>query len=341
MMQTWPLHFSIVVFPIAAIIIGYAGTKIIKHAEYLAKTTGMGEAAFGAIFMGITTSLPSLITSLSVALEGYASLAFSNALGSIAIQTVSLGFADFAYRKANLEYAAASETNMVQGMLLIVLLTIPLFAVTSKSIAFFNISPFSIIFIVSYLVGLRLIFSAFKKPMWRPVYTRETRPEKKQKRKGSVKHLHKSWLAMVLLVPLISFLGWMLGKAGISLSVHTALNESLIGGVLTAIATSLPGLVVIIASVKSGALNLAIGNIIGGNTFNVLFIGVADFFYRKGSLYVFLSSNDIFWVALDIALTSILLLGLLRRGKQGIVNIGFESALIMILYVGGTFYVFI
>lgn len=35
-------------------------------------------------------------------------------------------------------------------------------------------------------------------------------------------------------------------------------------------------------------------------------------------------------------MTGVLLLGMLRRERRGIANIGFESALIFVLYLGGT-----
>lgn len=340
-MQPWPLIISIFAFPIAACVIGYAGIAIIKHAEYLAKTTGLGQAFFGAVFIGATTSLSGLVTSLSVAYQGYASLAVSNSLGGIAIQTVSLGLADIAYRKANLEHAAASETNLVQGVLLIILLSIPLFAVTIKNFTFLNVSPFSIILIITYFFGVRLISQAFQSPMWKPRLTAETHKEEKEKIVFSSKYQFKSWFYLIILALILSFSGWALGKAGISLSIHAHLKESLVGGVFTAITTSLPELVIAISAVKRGALALAVGNIIGGNTFDVLFIALSDFFYRKGSLYAALSISDLFWIALNIILISILLLGLLRREKHGIANIGFESALIMLIYIISILYVYI
>lgn len=340
-MQTWPLLISIILFPVAAIIIGFAGIKIIKHAEYLARVTGIGQAVFGAVFIGATTSLSGLITSLSVAYQGYASLAITNSLGGIAVQTVSLGFADLAYRRVNLEHAAASETNLVQGVLLVTLLIIPLFAATVKNIIFFNVSPFSIILIVAYVFGIKLVSESFKTPMWKPRLTSETRIEKIIKKERSEKQLSKNWFALVTLALILSFSGWAIGKAGISLSIHAHLKESLVGGLFTAVTTSLPELVIAIAAVKRGALNLAVGNIIGGNTFDVLFIALADFFYRKGSIYAAMTRNDFFWVALNVILISILLLGLLRREKHGIANIGFESALIMLVYVASIIYAYI
>ena len=107
------------------------------------------------------------------------------------------------------------------------------------------------------------------------------------------------------------------------------------GGLFTAVSTSLPELVTSIAAVKQGALTLAVGDIIGGNSFDVLFIAFADFAYRQGSIYLGLTQSQSFIIALTILMTGILLLGLLRREKHGIGNIGFESFLILVIYIGG------
>lgn len=56
---------------------------------------------------------------------------------------------------------------------------------------------------------------------------------------------------------------------------------------------------------------------------------------RAGSIYSALSSSDIFWLALSMLLTGILLMGLLRREKHGFGNIGFESFLVGVIYIAG------
>lgn len=86
---------------------------------------------------------------------------------------------------------------------------------------------------------------------------------------------------------------------------------------------------------QSGAArNLAVGDIIGGNAFEVLFIAAADFFYRSGSLYHQFDRDNLFTAVLAILMTGILLLGMLRRQRHGIASIGFESVLVLILYLG-------
>ena len=76
------------------------------------------------------------------------------------------------------------------------------------------------------------------------------------------------------------------------------------------------------------------GGVIGGNAFDVLFVAFADVAYRGGSIYHAVTSQQVFVIALTLLLTGILLLGLLRRKKSGIFGIGFESFLVIVLYLG-------
>lgn len=128
--------------------------------------------------------------------------------------------------------------------------------------------------------------------------------------------------------------GWIPAQAAISISVHAGFAETVVGGVLTAITTSLPKLVIAVVAVRRGALALAVGDILGGNAFDVLFLSASDAAFPGGSIYAAISVTEVFWVALTIALVGVLLVGLLRREKHGIGNTGFESALVLVAPLG-------
>ena len=93
------------------------------------------------------------------------------------------------------------------------------------------------------------------------------------------------------------------------------LSASLVGALLTAVVTSLPELVTTLAAVRRGALQLAVGGIIGGNTFDTLFLTLSDVAYRDGSLYHAIGKDDLIWLAVGLSATAILLLGLIVRQK--------------------------
>jgi cation:H+ antiporter len=143
------------------------------------------------------------------------------------------------------------------------------------------------------------------------------------------------WVRFAAAALAIAVFGYLLARSGVVLAERTGLSETAVGGLFTAIATSFPELVTAVAAVRIGALTLAVSGIMGGNAFDVIFLGVADLAYREGSLYHAMGERPTFLMLLTILLTSILLMGLIRREKHGIANIGFESFLLFLVYAGG------
>jgi cation:H+ antiporter len=328
------LPVSISLFVIAVLVIAFAGTRMAKIADRLADATGLGEAFVGALFLGGSTSLAGIVTSITAAANNHPELAVSNALGGIAAQTVFLGVADIAYRQANLEHAAASAATLMQATVLVTLLAIPLLAMAGPPVEVLGIHPATLLIPVAYFFGLRLVSEAQTRPMWSPRRTDKTWVDEPAIDETERPQL-TMWLQFATLAVIIAIAGYSVGEAGVSISVHTGLSESLVGSLLTAICNSLPELVTTVAAVRQGALTLAVGGVIGGNSFDVLLLAFSDLAYRQGSIYHALAGQQVFVVALTILMTGVLLLGLLRREKHGIGNIGFESVLVLILYLSG------
>lgn len=333
--DTWTLGVSVAVFAAAALVVGACGVLVTARAERLARVTGLGQAITGAVFLGAMTSLSGLITSMAAAWDGHAELAVSNAVGGIAVQTTFLAVADLLYRRANLEHAAASEANLAQAAVLVVLLCLPLLAGFTPAGAVLGVHPASVVLVVAYVFGLRLIRGAQESPMWQPRLTRETQREERRGDGVDRRQLVGLWVSFFVLAGVVAVGGWLIARSGLAIAAHTGVSEGLVGTLLTATTTSVPEAVIAVAAVRRGALTLAVGDIIGGNTFDVLFLAFSDVFYRGGSIYHAVTPVQSFWLALSLLLAAVLLLGLVRREKHGIGNIGFESALVLVLYLGG------
>lgn len=329
----WPLWAVSLAFILSAITIAIAGTYLTRMADRLADMTGLGEAIFGAVFLGASTSLSGSVTSVAAAYQGYAELAVSNGIGGIAIQTVFLVVADISYRQANLEHAAASLENLVWAALLMILLSLPLLAAFTPDYSIWSVHPVSILMIGAYLFGLRLVRQTRETPLWQARTTEATRSDDPQEEENYGSVQARVWFYFAGLVLILGAAGFMIAQTGVSLVERTGLSETVVGFFMTSIATSLPELVTSLAAVRQGALTLAVGGIIGGNTFDVLFLSFSDVGYRAGSIYHAINEQQLFIIALAILMTGILLLGLLRREKRGIASIGFESFLVLIVYV--------
>lgn len=336
-----PLPITVVIFLAAALVIGVAGSRLARLADQLGDRTGLGEAIAGALFLGASTSLPGIITSVNTAWDGYAELSVSNAIGGIAAQTVFLSAADIAYRRSNLEHAAASAANLMQATLLITLLTIPLLAKNSPEFTFLGVHPVTPLMLLIYIYGLWLVKQARTQPLWKPEHTPETEEDLPDDDAAQETSLVGLWLRFALFAALVGGAGWVIARSGIGIANQTGLSQTAVGSLFTAVSTSLPELVTSVAAVRQGALTLAVSGIIGGNAFDTLFLAVSDVAYREGSLYHAMTERQIFLIALAMLLMGILLMGLLRREKHGIANIGLESVTVPLVYIGAIAYLFI
>lgn len=324
----------VAIFAACAVIIGIFGAKMAGYADIIADRTGFGEALIGSVLLGAGTSIAGIVTSASTAASGAPDLSVANGLGGIAAQTMFLGLADIFYRRVNLEHAGVSAVNLGQATVLIVLVALPIMAWAAPPITLFGINLVSPVLIAVYLVGLHNAHRIHQAPMWLPKQTPHTRDEDDDPCEDD----RPLWILFALfggLVTVVGIAGYFVGTTGVELSGRLGLSQSLVGALGTATVTSLPELVTTVAAVRRNAPQLAIGGIIGGNMFDSLFVAVSDIFYRDGSIYHAISQATIFWMGLVIVMTAILLMGLLRREKEGPGKIGWESVLLMGLWLVG------
>ena len=324
---SWPLVWLIAAFIGLALGILFAGTALVRRADEIAEVTGISAALVGALLLGATTSLPGTVLSVSAAWQGHAELAISNAIGGILAQTFFLTVADLTYRRGNLEHAAASISTLMQAALLVAMLSLPLIAMTQPPITLWGVHPLSPLLVLAYVAGLRLTDRAEREPMWKPT------PEVEEDEPEAELPDRAPWVIFLALALTAGVIGFALGEVAIALSLRTGISQTAVGGVFTATVTSLPELVTAVAAVRRGALQLAVGGIIGGNAYDVLFLSFSDVAYRDGSLYHAFTDAHVLLLSLGILMTSVLVLGMLKRDQRGPAQIGFESTIVLLLYI--------
>lgn len=327
----WSLEFSLLAVSLAAGVIAVAGYHLVSVADEIADRTRAGEALIGATLLGGTTSLADITAVLSAAHGGYASMAVSAAVGGIAVQLAFLALADLALRRVNLEHAAASLPNLVSTSVLIMILSLVLTAPQLPDWTVWRVHPITFLLFAAYFFGMRLVLLGQQEPMWNPRQTTDTRVDE-----PAAKPDHRSWRRLIIIFLIagssLAVAGWVLSEAGRALMEHLGLLESAVGGIIIAVSTSLPELVTSVAAVRAGALTLAVGGVIGGNSFDILMVGMADIAYSPGSIYHHIQVQDLALTALTMFMSVVLLLGLLLRQRRGPINIGLESTLILLAY---------
>jgi cation:H+ antiporter len=120
----------------------------------------------------------------------------------------------------------------------------------------------------------------------------------------------------------------------------TGWGRSFIGSFMLAVATSLPELAVGIPLVRMGAFDMAIGNLLGSNIFNIAIIPVADIFFTEGALLGSASQDHILTAVLGIVMTNIVIMDLIYRAKRVPWRVGWGSISIIALYFVGSITLF-
>lgn len=326
--QTWPLWPSVVGLVLAAGVVVVTGTRITTVVDEIADRTGLGEALAGAVLLGATTSLSGLITVAVGGLSGDAQFALSNPLGGILLQTVWLAIADLYYRRVNLEHAAASAENIMQALLLIAMLSLPLLGYAMPEASVLGIHPATFAIPVLYVAGLLVIRRQRERPMWEPVQTDETVEDVPQE--GTDASGRRLAASFVVLAGSMAVAGYVVGRAGLAVVEATPASGSLVGSTLTTGISSMSELVTLIAAVRITALTLGVGDIIGGNVFDLLQVTVADGFYRQGPVYADAGPSGLLLLAGCFLVTALLASALLLRDRRGI---GFEGVAIPAVWV--------
>lgn len=142
-----------------------------------------------------------------------------------------------------------------------------------------------------------------------------------------------TWVLFLGSAGLIVFAATQLAKYGDIIALRTGLGGMFIGVLLMAGATSLPEVLTTISSINQSVPNLAAGNLLGSNMFNMFLLAILDMAHRKehllrkaalkhalsGSLAVFLIGLVVFFVMADI--------------QVSIAWIGFDSLVIIGAYI--------
>lgn len=119
------------------------------------------------------------------------------------------------------------------------------------------------------------------------------------------------------------------------ISSKTSMGGLLVGTILLAGATSLPEVTTSISAVVIGSPDIAVGNVLGSNLFNLFILAMFDLYFRSKRLYEKVDRTHIYSAILGIALTGLALTGLLYNQTPTILGVGIETVAILILYIVG------
>ncbi len=308
-------------FVLAAGVVVLTGMRLSIYGDALGDRTGLGSGLVGLIFLAAVTSLPELVVSLSSVIQRTtiaqgADLAIGNMLGSNIFNLLILAIVALLFPRTfdPTKLKNPHTDSTLYGLVLLAIFA-GAFLLAQNSTAWVpGLHCNALVLLIPVAYGLIL-----------------RREHQQQKKKTDEEEYLPAEQALARL-PAARFYGVLGGLClliiggGIALSILGSrmalppeqggfgLEASLIGTLFLAISTSLPELAISIASVRMGFLEMAVGNVLGSNLFNLLIVFVGDVAMRGHSLLHHASSKH--WSSVGLIVLLTLLAGILLRTRS-------------------------
>ena len=322
-------------FIICLAIIVVAGTKLAKYGDLIAEKTGLGRVWIGVVLLATITSLPELATGISsVTFVGEPDLTIGDLFGSNLINLVIIAVIDLVHKSGPVLHYLGSGIvlSTVLSLMLIAAAATSLFlAQNLLTIALFGrVGVYSVLLFCLYLLAQYIIFR------FKLVRSQETQESEVISTASHPVSLRKV-VAFFVAAALVTVGGgvW-LALIGAQISEVTGLSTSFVGTLFLAICTSAPEIVVSISAVRLGALEMAVGNMVGSNLFNMgVTIFIDDLFYAAGPVLHVVDMEHIITALFALLMSSIVIIGIIFRPRFWLrVWVGVDTAALILLYSG-------
>lgn len=308
------LAWLLLQFVACAVLIARAGFVLSRSADRLAELNGWGRGWVGLALLATVTSLPELASGISaVALVDAPNLAVGNALGACVLNLLFLVVVDALQRRQPI-YREASATHLLSaGFGVVMLGFVAMGLITGQRVpAVLHLGLTSPLLLALYLLALRGVHAHERQAM------ADAGPA------GAAAlpdQLLREWRRFGIAAAVVLGAGIWLPEVADGLARTLGLSRSFAGTVLMALVTTLPEMAVTLAALRMGALDMALGNLLGSNLFNVVILGVDDVFYTHGPLLAEVSPVHTGTALAGVVMSGLVMIGLVMRPQGRVLRL--------------------
>jgi cation:H+ antiporter len=314
-----------VLLPVLLIVLGLVllvkgADLFVSGASSLARKLNMSELAIGLTIVAFGTSAPELIVNVFSAAEGHHDLVFGNVIGSNNLNLfIILGIAGVIIP---LNVQSSTAWREIPFSILIIFI---LYILANDQLLFS--SPASLIGLMDGIL-LFAVFMLFLFYVYKQLKTEIPEDHKSSQKLSTL----RTWVYIIIGMAGLIAGGRIVVKNAVDLAIQLDVSEKIIGLTIIALGTSLPELATsVVAAIKKNA-DIAVGNIIGSNIFNILLILSISSFVKP------LEYNPVFNTDIYIlAGGSIFLYLAMYTGKRKKLD-KWEAFLLLAFYLGYTVY---
>jgi cation:H+ antiporter len=321
-----------------AALIGVAGVRLSHYGDVIAEKSGASRTWIGVVLLATITSLPELVTGLSsVTIAQTPDIALGDVMGSCVFNLFILVIVDFLHRRES-AYTRAAKGHLLSAGFGVVMIGYSGFAILLSHLGIGprigHVGVSTLVILALYAVAMRTVFRYERDDISRVA------EEYRGPFAGSTLR-QASWGYARWALVVIAAGAW-LPFVGERLSEAMGWEQSFVGSLFIAFSTSLPEVAVTIAAVRMGALDLAIGNLLGSNLFNVAVLAIDDLAYVRGPLFAHVSLVHAVSAQSAVMMTGLAIIGLFYRPRTRLFRVvGWTSLFLFMLYLLNSFILFV
>nr|WP_220100244.1 calcium/sodium antiporter [Alteromonas lipotrueae] len=317
------VFLNVVIFLVGLIVLSWSADRFVYGASAFAKNIGMAPMMIGLTIVAMGSSAPEIVVSAAASINGNMNTAVGNALGSN-ITNIALVLGITALVKPLL--VASSTLKRELPALLVITIIAVAFLFDGELTHLEGIILISLFVIVLGLMG----WLSMKVDKEDPLVSETTDEIPNDVPTSSALF----WIVVgLILLPLSAH--FLVGSA-VEIAKYLGMSDLVIGLTIIALGTSLPELAASIAGVLKGEDDLALGNIIGSNIFNLLAVLGMPGLIAPGALDPDVYNRDMFVVlglTLLLFLFSFTLMGNRRISRR-------NGGLLIACFIGYQFWLF-
>lgn len=323
-----PMTWLVLQFLLCAALIARAGYVLSESADTLADAHGWGRGWVGLALLATVTSLPELASGISaVTVVDAPNLAVGNALGACVFNLFFLVIVD-ALQPRQPIFQHASPSHLLSasfGIVLLGLAALGLLAGTHTP-AYLNLGLTSPVLLGLYLLALRSVYAHDR--ALRAALAAEAAGDAAEAAQDLAagrtpgQSARRAWRRFIVSALVVLAAGSWLPQVADQLATALGLSRSFVGTIFMAIVTTLPEIAVTFGALRLGALDMAIGNLLGSNLFNVTILAVDDLFYTRGPLLADAAPVHAGTAVTAGVMSALVMIGLVLRPQGRVLRIG-------------------
>jgi cation:H+ antiporter len=323
-------------FGVCFALITLAGPALTRYGDVIARLTGLSRSWIGLVLMATATSLPELFTGVSaVAVVDAPNIAVGDALGSCVFNLVMLVLLDELSRGEPMYRRIDQGHILTAGFGVILIGAVGAFVLLRQdalSLQALHFSVYTPFIIVIYFIAMRAAF----------VYERRAGRAEEAAESAEGLTLGAAALRYAAAASVIVVAGSWLPFVGKEIAEAMGWQTTFVGTLLIAGATSAPEFVVSVSALRLGAVDMAIGNLLGSNLFDVLIVAIDDLAYRKGPLLQAISPAHAITAFAATIMSGIFIVAMLFKPQTRLGGlIGWVSLALLVVYLFTAYAVFL